>query len=37
MWIEWYDPENDLAVKTRYDDAWTGLIVVELSAYELVE
>ena len=37
VWIEWYDPENNLLVKTRYDDAWTDLIVVELSAYDLVE
>ena len=31
-WIEWYDPVNDLAVKTIYYDA-----VVELSDYDLVE
>lgn len=37
VWIEWYDPEMNLIVKTRYDDAWTDLIVVELSAYDLVE
>jgi len=37
VWIEWFDPENNLIIKTRYDDAWTDLIVVELSAYDLVE
>ena len=37
VWIEWFDPENNLIIKTRYDDAWTDLIVVELSDYDLVE
>ena len=37
VWIEWYDPEKNLLVKTRYDDAWTDQGVVELSAYDLVE
>ena len=37
VWIEWYDPENNLLVKTRYAETGSELIVVELSAYDLVE
>ena len=37
VWIEWYDPEKNLQIMTRYADAWTDPIVVELSAYDLVE
>ena len=33
----WYDPENDLEVKSHYADPWIDLGVRELSAYELVE
>ena len=33
----WYDPENDLEVKSHYADPWVDLGVRELSAYELVE
>ena len=36
-WTFWYDPENDLEVKTHYADPWNDLGVTELSAYELVE
>ena len=35
--IEWYDPEKNLQVMTHYADTYTDLIVVELSAYELLE
>ena len=33
----WYDPDNDLEVKSHYADPWVNLGVTELSAYELVE
>ena len=37
VWIEWYDPERNLQVKTRYDDSWNDLEMTELSSYDLTE
>ena len=37
VWIEWYDPEENLQIKTHYDDSWNDPEVIELSAYDLME